>query len=170
MKIEIKKSEVAVLKQALKHHAWLIYNDKCILDKEVHENPLSKKYKISLLKKIAMIEHRLIDELFINGYHKKRTGNSHCWWLWTDTDKNWKKTGDELNSKWVYNSNINRDCFDIKNLNLSIRVWSILSCAGIKTIPELVYKFRTDPKSFLRYRQFGRMSLIELTNKIKELI
>ena len=50
MNIEIKKSEVAVLKQALKHHAWLIYKDKYLCGDEVYEKPLSKKYKISLCK------------------------------------------------------------------------------------------------------------------------
>ena len=92
MKLEIKKSEVAVLKQALKHHAWLIYNDKCLWGDEVYENPLSKKYKISLLKSLALIEHRVIGELYKTGYHTKITGNSHCFWLWTTNAKNWKKT------------------------------------------------------------------------------
>ncbi len=91
MKIEIKKSEVAVLKQALKNHAWLIYSDKCLWGDKVYENPLSKKYKISLLKNLALIEHRLIGQLYKTGYHTKKTGNSNCWWLWSTTDKNWKR-------------------------------------------------------------------------------
>ena len=82
MNIEIKKSEVAVLKQALKHYAWLIYKDKYFCGDELHKKTLTKKYKTSLLKKLKNIEYRLIDKLFENGYYKKKTGNSHCWWLW----------------------------------------------------------------------------------------
>ena len=52
----------------------------------------SKKNKINLLKKLASIENKLIQECFEEGFYTKTTGKSSCWWMWTTTDENHTKT------------------------------------------------------------------------------
>ena len=91
MKIDLNKSEVLLLKRALKHYAYLIYEGKEIFDGEVYDNPLKLKYKKFLLKNFAIIEQKINKTLYKNGHYKKLTGISNCWWLWTTTDKNWRK-------------------------------------------------------------------------------
>jgi len=90
--IKIKQKEVLVLKKALRDASWMIYNEEEYGSEGNHHRPLSLKYKKSLLKNLALIEHRLINKLYKKGYYSKRTGNSHCWWMWTTTDSNWKKS------------------------------------------------------------------------------
>ena len=110
MKINIKKTEINVLKQALRDCAtlyeedcWLGYNHDAFqymfTDGKRRECPLEikfwdykKSYKISQLKKLAMIEYRIVEEQYNRGWLKKIEGNLSCWWRWTVTDKNWKKT------------------------------------------------------------------------------
>tara|TARA_Y100000593_G_C4178260_1_gene270673 strand:+ start:345 stop:650 length:306 start_codon:yes stop_codon:yes gene_type:complete len=89
--IKIKSKEIPVLKRALNDASWMIYNEEEYGVEGNYKRPLSLKYKRSLLKNLALIEHRLIDKLYKEGYYTKRTGNSHCWWMWTTTDPNWEK-------------------------------------------------------------------------------
>ena len=100
MKIEIKKSEADVVKQALRVYSTLINENKYIghdyyfeeLELHIEDDKLSLPYKISLLKKLAEIEYRIVEKQVKYGFLKKITGNLDCWWKWTTTDKNWKKT------------------------------------------------------------------------------
>jgi len=100
MKIEIKKSEVDVIKQALQLYSTLIKENKYVghdyywgdLELIIEDDKLSLPYKISLLRKLAEIEYRIVEKQVDYGFLKKRSGNLHCWWKWTTTDKNWKKT------------------------------------------------------------------------------
>ena len=99
MKIEIKKSEVDVIKQALGVYSTLINENKYIghdyywgdLELHIEDDKLSLSYKISLLKKLAEIEYRIVEKQVDYGFLKKITGNLKCWWMWTHTDKNYRK-------------------------------------------------------------------------------
>ncbi len=110
IKIEIKKSEIKIIKEALDicatlydHDCWLGYNDdafeymftdgkrrKCPL--EIKFWDFEKSYKISQLKKLAMIEHRIVTAQVKKGWLKKTLGNLRCWWRWTTSDENWRTT------------------------------------------------------------------------------
>ena len=81
--LDIDNSEIRILKNALAEKSWDIYND---------DTSYSKKNKIHLLKKLARIEHKLIQKCFEEGFYKKITGVSSCWWMWTTTDENCSKT------------------------------------------------------------------------------
>ena len=93
MKIEIKKAEALILRRAIREVAWLIFNDKELWNEDVYDRKLSYNYKVSLLKNIAHIEVKINKEFQEIGYLKKATGNTRCWWLWTNTSKRW-------NNKW----------------------------------------------------------------------
>ena len=54
----------------------------------------------------------------------------------------------------------------VEELNLSMRSLNCLRAAGITVVEELVRKSETD---MLKYRNFGRKSLVELTDKLAEL-
>ena len=54
----------------------------------------------------------------------------------------------------------------IEELELSVRSYNCLEAAGIKTIRDLVQKSETD---MLKYRNFGRKSLSEIKNILKEM-
>jgi len=98
MKVQIKKSELPVLKQAIRAYAWQLYCDKYIGDEfNIYENDISHSYKVSLLKNLAMLEKRIVDEALKSGYQKKK--QYRCWWLWTTIDKLWYKTREAFNSK-----------------------------------------------------------------------
>tara|TARA_Y100001963_G_C6562210_1_gene344878 strand:- start:224 stop:586 length:363 start_codon:yes stop_codon:yes gene_type:complete len=110
MQIELKKSEINIIKGALRdcatlyeHDCWLAYkkddfmhtfNDgtKRKIELEIKFWEYKKSYKISQLKKLAEIEHRIVEEQVKKGWLKKILGNLQCWSSWTTTDKNWKKT------------------------------------------------------------------------------
>ena len=100
MKIDIKKSEVNIIKEALSDCAALIYNDKWLgledhmIDPELEIKyfKLKKSYKIFKLKKLAMVEHRIVSAQVKEGWLKRISGNLRCWWRWTTTDENWEKT------------------------------------------------------------------------------
>lgn len=83
MILDIDKSEVRILKNALSDKSWEIYEN---------NTSYSKKNKINLLKKLASIENKLIQECFEEGFYTKTTGKSSCWWMWTTTDENHTKT------------------------------------------------------------------------------
>ena len=98
MKVQIKKSELPVLKQAIREYSWLLHNNKFISgDFDIYEDSISLSYRVSLLKNLAMIEKRLLDEAIKSGYQKRR--QSHCWWMWTTIDKLWYKTREAFSSK-----------------------------------------------------------------------
>ena len=98
MKIEIKKSELPVLKQALRQYSWQLHNNKYISgDFDICEDNISLSYRVSLLKKLAMIEKRFLDEAVKLGYQKRK--QSQCWWMWTAIDKFWYKTREAFSSK-----------------------------------------------------------------------
>jgi DNA-directed RNA polymerase subunit alpha len=54
----------------------------------------------------------------------------------------------------------------IEELELSVRSFNCLEAAGIKTIRDLVQKTESD---MLKYRNFGRKSLTEIKNILKEM-
>ena len=110
MKIELKKSEINLLKTAIRDSAalydgdcWLglsdddfrhTFNDgtKRTIDLEIKFWNHKKSYKISQLKKLAEIEHRIVEGQIKKGWLKKLSGNLECWWRWTTNDENWEKT------------------------------------------------------------------------------
>ena len=115
IKIEIKKSEVNIIKEALNDCAALYHHDSWIglseddyekmvcginggdayrskIELELKHYPYSKLYKISQLKKLAMIEHRIVTAQVKKGWLKKTLGNLRCWWRWTTSDENWRTT------------------------------------------------------------------------------
>ena len=54
----------------------------------------------------------------------------------------------------------------IEELELSVRSFNCLEAAGIKTIRDLVQKTESE---MLKYRNFGRKSLSEIKNILKEM-
>ena len=54
----------------------------------------------------------------------------------------------------------------IEELELSVRAFNCLEAAGIKTIRDLVQKTESE---MLKYRNFGRKSLTEIKNILKEM-
>ncbi len=110
MLIDIKKSEISIIKKALRdcstlleEDCWLGYNDDAFeymftdgkrrkIQLEIKFWDYKKSYKISQLKKLAMIEHRIVEAQVNKGWLKKISGNLHCWWRWTTTDDYWDKT------------------------------------------------------------------------------
>ena len=81
MKLEIKKSEVAVLKQALRSHSFTLYQNVWVdADREVWEDTKSISCRISLLKKLSRMEKRLVDRLIKIGWQKRK--QYQCWWMW----------------------------------------------------------------------------------------
>ena len=54
----------------------------------------------------------------------------------------------------------------IEELELSVRSFNCLEAAGIKTIRDLVQKSESE---MLKYRNFGRKSLTEIKNILKEM-
>ena len=92
--LDIDNSEIRILKDALAERSWDVYNDEgCIF---------SKKKKIHLLKTLARIEHKLLQKCFESGFYIKTTGVSHCWWMWTTTDENHKKTKLWREKNWQF--------------------------------------------------------------------
>ena len=116
MKLEIKKSEVAVLKQALREYSWMLHKNIWVdADKSVWKDTKSLSYRISLLKKLAMIERRLIGKLLEKGWQKRK--QSHCWWMWSTLDEFWYKTRGVLTPKQrkEYERNRERIANDTEN-------------------------------------------------------
>jgi DNA-directed RNA polymerase subunit alpha len=78
-------------------------------------------------------------------------------------DEPFKQEEDEVDSEKVRVANLLRT--SIEDLNLSVRAYNCLKSANINSIAELVSKNETE---LLKFRNFGRKSLAELTEVIEE--
>ena len=76
MIVDFNKSEINIIKEALVECAF-----------EKYEN----KHDIDNIYKLAIIEYKIVKKQVEEGFLKKITGNLKCWWMWTHTDKNYRK-------------------------------------------------------------------------------
>jgi DNA-directed RNA polymerase subunit alpha len=78
-------------------------------------------------------------------------------------DEPFSQEEDEVDAEKVRIANLLKT--SIEDLNLSVRAYNCLKSANINTIAELVSKDETE---LLKFRNFGRKSLAELTEVIEE--
>ena len=138
-----------------------IYNPVTNVSWEVHPLPASTEGHEKLVMSVSS-DGSTTPKDAVN--HAAKIMNDHLTYFMFDDSADIKSIDNEqLNVALEIKSTLNKS---IDEMELSVRSHNCLQAAGIETIGELVSK---EESTMLKYKNFGRKSLTELTEKLYEL-